>query len=84
MQNPAVATGYDRSHFGLAWADTDGNGCDTRNDILARDLTQVVMEPGSTNNCVVASGVLVDPYTAKTLILANSQMPATTLTLTTL
>ena len=28
-------TGYDRAQFGQAWLDTDRNGCDTRNDILA-------------------------------------------------
>ena len=37
------------------------DGCDTRNDILARDLTEVVTRPG-TDDCVVLSGVLVDPY----------------------
>lgn len=26
--------------FGPAWADVDSNGCDTRNDILGRDLKQ--------------------------------------------
>ena len=25
--------------FGKAWTDVDGDGCDTRNEILARDLT---------------------------------------------
>src|SRR5699024_5516147 len=37
-------TGYDRAMFGQAWSDDvtdDGehNGCDTRNDVLRRDLT---------------------------------------------
>ena len=27
-----------RDQFGQAWVDADGNGCDTRNDILRRDL----------------------------------------------
>jgi hypothetical protein len=35
-------TGYAREKFGPAWFDADLNGCDTRNDILARDLRQVV------------------------------------------
>jgi hypothetical protein len=38
------------------------NGCDTRNDILRRDLTMVVVAPG-THGCTVARGVLHDPYT---------------------
>jgi hypothetical protein len=51
--------GYARERFGQAWADIDGNGCDTRNDVLARDLTDVRSEDG----CVVLSGTLDDPYT---------------------
>jgi hypothetical protein len=56
-------SGYDRDSFGNAWEDVDRNGCDTRNDILARDLTQIVR----TNNCTVASGVLQDKYTGETI-----------------
>lgn len=53
---------YDRAFFGQRWADEDHNGCDTRNDVLARDLSrpQFVEE---TNNCVVAAGTLAEPYT---------------------
>jgi hypothetical protein len=51
-------TGYDRDQFGQAWLDTNRNGCDTRNDILTRDLTA-----RTTRNCVVESGTLDDPYT---------------------
>ena len=54
--------GYERSEFGEAWADVDRNGCDTRNDVLARDLTGVAFREG-TRECVVASGTLEDPYT---------------------
>ncbi|HVM09167.1 MAG TPA: HNH endonuclease family protein [Acidimicrobiales bacterium] len=59
----APKTGYRRDAFGQRWADIDGNGCDTRNDVLKRDLERVVFRPGS-NACVVESGVLIDPYTA--------------------
>ncbi|MGN6413293.1 HNH endonuclease family protein [Flexivirga sp.] len=38
------------------------NGCDTRNDILRRDLTDITLKP-NTHGCVVLTGVLVDPYT---------------------
>jgi hypothetical protein len=59
-------TGYDRARFGQAWLDADRNGCDTRNDVLRRDLQSVVLKPG-TNGCVVVSGVLADPYTGTSI-----------------
>lgn len=52
--------GYDRDEFGPAWADADGNGCDTRNDILARDLASLDIDA---DGCTVLAGVLDDPYT---------------------
>lgn len=63
IKGRAPKTGYDRAQFGQAWADTDHNGCDTRNDILTRDLTATTLKPG-TRSCVVLSGTLNDPYTA--------------------
>jgi hypothetical protein len=82
----ADAPGYDRSCspgracvFGQAWSDDvevagGHNGCDTRNDLLNRDLQpgQVggvpvpkrFREPG---RCVVVEGVLNDPYTGKAI-----------------
>ena len=47
--------------FGQAWADVNHNGCDTRNDILKRDLVGI----SYTNSvpCKVQSGNLEDPYT---------------------
>jgi len=58
----APSTTYDRDSFGPAWADTDRNGCDQRNDVLTRDLTAVTYKPG-THDCVVLTGTLADPYT---------------------
>ncbi|MFJ8674128.1 HNH endonuclease family protein [Streptomyces sp. NPDC093589] len=64
-------TGYERDKFGYAWKDTaDGiplarNGCDTRNDLLARDGDALRHRAGST--CVVESMTLRDPYTGTTL-----------------
>lgn len=58
------APGYLREAFGPGWGDPDRNGCDARNDVLARDLESVVFRAG-THDCVVASGVLVDPYTGR-------------------
>lgn len=57
-------TGYDRERFGQAWADVDGNGCDTRNDVLARDLVDVRLD---VDGCVVLAGTLVDPYSGRTV-----------------
>jgi hypothetical protein len=66
VKGRAPKTGYSRDQFGQAWADVDHNGCDTRNDILKRDLTQIIYKPG-TRNCVVASGVLVDRYSGESI-----------------
>ena len=57
VRGRAPTTGYERERFGQAWADTDRNGCDTRNDVLRRDLVEAV-----TQDCVVLSGTLDDPY----------------------
>jgi hypothetical protein len=65
VKGRAPKTGYARDQFGQAWADVDRNGCDTRNDILKRDLTAIVYKTG-TRNCVVASGTLVDRYSGET------------------
>ena len=66
VKGRAPKTGYSRAHFGQAWADVDRNGCDTRNDMLKRDLTAITYKAG-TRNCVVASGVLVDRYSGETI-----------------
>ena len=58
----APHTGYARDQFGPTWADADRNGCDTRNDILRRDLTATIFKPAS-RQCVVIAGTLADPYT---------------------
>ncbi len=62
VKGKAPMTGYDRSQFGPAWKDVDHNGCDTRNDILARDLKLTKFKEG-TKDCVVKVGLLKDPYT---------------------
>jgi hypothetical protein len=66
VKGRAPRTGYSRAEFGQTWADVDRNGCDTRNDILRRDLTGVVVKPG-THDCKVLSGTLLDPYTGQTI-----------------
>jgi hypothetical protein len=66
VKGRAPKTGYARSEFGQTWADVDRNGCDTRNDILKRDLTEIVYRE-KTRNCVVLSGILVDRYSGETI-----------------
>ena len=71
IKGRAPKTGYSRSQFGDAWTDDvtvplGHNGCDTRNDILRRDLIDVIFKPGS-NGCAVLSGILNDPYTGTTV-----------------
>ncbi|MFI6955650.1 HNH endonuclease family protein [Nocardia sp. NPDC050408] len=56
-----------RCVFGPLWSDNyDGpgghDGCDTRNNVLSAQLTEVSFRPG-THNCVVTAGTLDDPYT---------------------
>lgn len=60
--NPTPPEKYNRvEQFGPAWKDVDHNGCDTRNDILARDLTVQEMR----NSCVITAGQLADPYSGE-------------------
>lgn len=66
VKGRAPKTGYSREEFGPTWADVDRNGCDTRNDILARDLEGETFKPG-TRNCVVTTGTLADKYTGTTI-----------------
>lgn len=71
VKGRAPKTGYKRDQFGPSWTDDvtvagGHNGCDTRNDILRRDLTAIETKP-NTRECVIARGVLADPYTGKTI-----------------
>jgi len=57
--------------FGPAWSDDNDarlghDGCDTRNNVLAAQLTSVAYRNGS-RPCVVVSGSLADPYSGKTV-----------------
>jgi hypothetical protein len=69
VQPDGPISGYDRvKDFGEAWTDDQGapgghNLCETRDDILRRDLTSAKLE----GKCEVTSGTLVDPYTGKTI-----------------
>jgi hypothetical protein len=59
----APMTGYSRDRFGPAWDDVDRNGCDTRDDILKRDLKPFTFKAG--DDCQIVKGTLHDPYTGK-------------------
>jgi hypothetical protein len=56
---------FRRYQFGQAWSDDVNvefghNGCNTRDDILRRDLKNLVVRPFT---CFAQSGTLIDPYT---------------------
>lgn len=81
VKGRAPQTGYDREEFGQRWSDDVSvelghNGCDTRNDILRRDLRDVVTKPG-TRDCVVLSGVLIGPYTGERVDFVRGQGTST-------
>lgn len=64
VKGPASGTGYDRiGDFGDSWLDVDKNGCDTRNDILQRDLDNITRK----GSCTVLAGEFNDPYTGTTI-----------------
>ncbi|WKD60592.1 Excalibur calcium-binding domain protein [Corynebacterium ciconiae DSM 44920] len=69
VKGRAPTTGYSRDEFGQRWSDDVSvefghNGCDTRNDILRRDLVDLFLKP-NTHDCVVLRGRLLDPYTGQ-------------------
>jgi hypothetical protein len=60
---------FQRWRFGKAWSDDVNvefghNGCNTRDDILRRDLANLVVRPGT---CYAQTGTLHDPYTGATI-----------------
>lgn len=60
---------FSRYRFGEAWSDDVNvefghNGCNARDDILRRDLANLVVRPGT---CYAQRGVLHDPYTGQTI-----------------
>jgi Protein of unknown function (DUF1524) len=67
-------TDFSRYRFGEPWSDDVNvefghNGCNTRDDILRRDLTDLVVRPGT---CYAQSGVLIDPYTGESIAFVRS------------
>ena len=70
VKGRAPKTGYERAQFGDGWSET--NGCSTRNIILHRDLTNVVLD----DECRVVSGTLADPYTGETIQFTKTKSSA--------
>lgn len=71
VKGRAPKTGYSRAAF-THWSDLNRDGCDSRNEILKRDLTQIVFKAG-TRDCKVISGKLLDPFSGKTLTFSSSK-----------
>lgn len=70
VKGKSPKTGYDRTgDFGTAWLDVDHNGCDTRNDIVARDLHDIVRS----GPCTVLTGTFTEPYTGATMHFVRGQ-----------
>ena len=70
---PPHAADYDRAAFGADWTDASdapggGNGCDTRNDVLARDLEVTGHVAIASCPRAVAAGILTSPYTGRRIV----------------
>jgi hypothetical protein len=63
IKGRAPKTGYDRDLFASDW--DYSFGCDMRNKILRRDFIEFNFR--SDSSCVIATGVLLDPYTGQTI-----------------
>lgn len=77
VKGRAPRTGYERKQFGQAWSDDvtvefGHNGCDTRNDILRRDLVDITLKE-NTHDCVVLTGTLHDPYSGTDISFQRGQ-----------
>ena len=72
VKGRAPKTGYTRSQF-PHWSDPDRNGCDARNDILKRDLTDITFKVG-TRDCKVIAGQLLDPFSGKVITFSTTKV----------
>ena len=66
---PVGTEGYVRDAFGSDWVDTDGNGCNQRDDVLLRDAVPGTTRVAQQDACDhdVLAGTWHDPYTGRTL-----------------
>ena len=72
VKGRAAKTGYTRAQF-PHWSDPDRNGCDARNDILKRDLTDITYKEG-TRDCKVIAGQLLDPFSGKVITFSTTKV----------
>lgn len=68
VKDRAAKTGYSRDQFGGGWDSI--MGCDVRNLVLKRDLTEIKFD---TDGCTVLSGKLKDPYSDKIINFAKGE-----------
>lgn len=76
VPRPARAHDYRRAAFGDAWQDTDGNGCNQRDDVLFRDvLKSAPFTAGKQRGCThdMLAGTWVDPYTGVPITLTDAK-----------
>jgi hypothetical protein len=78
VEAPRGSADYRRAAFGKAWTDTDGNGCNQRDDVLLRDAVasapHTVGRQGSCDHDVL-SGTWVDPYSGTSITLTDAKQP---------
>lgn len=79
VARPGLSRDYRRAAFGDAWTDTDGNGCNQRDDVLLRDAVKSesyrVGRQGDCDHDVLA-GTWVDPYTGDRITLTDAKQSA--------
>ena len=71
LDRAATAPKYDRAQFGAAWTDVDGNRCDTRDDILARDAQRSGGTYQTSDGCTVIGIEMTEPYADKHVALKS-------------
>ncbi|MGY0538996.1 HNH endonuclease family protein [Nocardioides sp. YJ-D4] len=74
-RRPDGLVAYARASFGGSWADSDGNGCNQRDDVLLRDAVEVRTRPQGRCDHDVLAGTWVDPYTGRRLVFTDLKEP---------
>ena len=74
-RRPDGLVAYARSSFGGEWADSDGNGCNQRDDVLLRDAVEVQTRPQGRCDHDVLAGTWADPYTGRRLVFTDLKEP---------
>jgi hypothetical protein len=79
VARPGTSSDYRRAAFGDAWTDTDGNGCNQRDDVLLRDVVASAPHTaGRQRGCDhdMLAGTWIDPYTGAAITLTDAKQPA--------